>query len=255
MLIGVLVIFAVFLIFPCQCQYKNPYIYDNRSVIAQLMEWKHEDVAKECKFLAENGFGAVQVSPVHESKVDDSHSFHLRYQPVSYKVHSRSGDEEEFQAMVKECQKAKVRIYVDIVANHMANGKFEVFGTAKSTANPSTLEYPAVPYTSEHFNEECYINDSMSVFEIRNCRVDGLPDLNQANEEVRDAIVGFMDKLIGFGVAGFRMDSVKDMWPADLAEIYSRLKDLNADFDFPEKSRPFIYQEVIGKIFTSLKFL
>lgn len=238
------VFFASFLIFYCDCNYKNPYIYENRSVIVQLFEWKHEDVGKECKFLAKNGFGAVQVSPVHESKTDDSHSFHLRYQPISYKIHSRSGDSDEFQAMVKECQKAKVRVYVDIVANHMANGKGEIFGNARSTATPSTLDYPAVPYTFASFNDNCMIKDYNNAFQIRNCRVDGLPDLDQAKEDVRDSIVGFLNELIDYGVAGFRMDSVKNMWPADLAIIYSRLKDLNVEFDFPPKSRPFIYQEV-----------
>lgn len=37
------------------------------------------------------------------------------------------------------------------------------------------------------------------------------------------------------------------MWPTDLAVIYNRLKPLNTEFDFPADSKPFIYQEVIGK--------
>lgn len=35
------------------------------------------------------------------------------------------------------------------------------------------------------------------------------------------------------------------MWPKDLKEIYSKLKNLRTDFGFKENSRPFIYQEVI----------
>jgi alpha-amylase len=35
------------------------------------------------------------------------------------------------------------------------------------------------------------------------------------------------------------------MWPMDLSAIYNKLKNLNTQFNFPENSRPFIYQEVI----------
>jgi alpha-amylase len=35
------------------------------------------------------------------------------------------------------------------------------------------------------------------------------------------------------------------MWPTDLSVIFGRLKDLNEDFDFPPKSKPFIYQEIV----------
>lgn len=36
----------------------------------------------------------------------------------------------------------------------------------------------------------------------------------------------------------------KHMWPTDLVNIYDELKDLNTDYDFPPKARPFIYQAV-----------
>ncbi|VDK83896.1 unnamed protein product [Cylicostephanus goldi] len=43
----------------------------------------------------------------------------VRYQPVSYKLISRSGNEEEFKDMVDRCNKVGVRIIVDAVINHM----------------------------------------------------------------------------------------------------------------------------------------
>lgn len=54
-----------------------------------------------------------------------------------------------------------------------------------------------------------------------------------------------MNKLISLGVAGFRVDAAKHMWPADLEYIYSQLNDLNTNFGFAAGSRPYIYQEVI----------
>lgn len=37
-----------------------------------------------------------------------------RYQPVSYEINSRSGNESEFRAMVQTCKKAGVGIVVDM---------------------------------------------------------------------------------------------------------------------------------------------
>lgn len=71
-----------------------------------------------------------------------------------------------------------------------------------------------------------------------------MPDLNQGNDVVRQKIVDFMNKLIEIGVAGFRVDAAKHMWPADLYAIYNRLNNLNENI-YPANSKPFIYQEVI----------
>lgn len=72
----------------------------------------------------------------------------------------------------------------------------------------------------------------------------GLPDLNQGNEKTREKIVGFMNKLLDMGIAGFRVDAAKHMWPVDLQIIYGSLKNLSTKV-FAENLRPFIYQEVI----------
>lgn len=187
---------------------KNSYIYENRSGIVTLSEWKFTDIAKECEFLADAGYGAVQVSPVTESKFDETYSWINRYMPVSYQIFSSSGTIDDLSDMVKACHKHKIRIYVDIVANHMANGDEEIYGYNKSRAYPKDLNYPSVPFTHVDFNENCELKDFNNAFQIRNCRVDGLPDLNQASENVRDKISRLMNKLIAIGVAGFRIDSV-----------------------------------------------
>nr|CAI5854307.1 unnamed protein product [Callosobruchus analis] len=53
-----------------------------------------------------------------------------------------------------------------------------------------------------------------------------------------------MNHLVDLGIAGFRVDAAKHIWPADLEAIYGSVKNLNTEF-FPENSRPFYYQEVI----------
>jgi alpha-amylase len=189
-------------------EFKNPHMFDNRSSIVHLFEWKFSDIAEECKFLGEKNFGGVQVSPVHDSSKDENFSWYMRYQPVSYEIASRSGSVEEFQKMITSCHQHKIRIYVDVVLNHMATGENQIFGYSGSSAEPSILQYPAISYGPEDFNEFCLILNKSDAFEIRNCRLDGLPDLNQAKANVQSKITEFLNKLIDFGVAGFRVDSV-----------------------------------------------
>lgn len=173
-----------------------------------MFEWKFDDIANECQFLGESGYGGVQVSPVSESRLDDKYSWYLRYEPVSYKINSRSGTAEEFQNMVRKCMEHHIRVYVDVVLNHMAGGEGEIMGTANSAADPPKLQYPAVPYEAQNFNELCLIANYSNAFEVRNCRLGGLPDLNQSKDSVRDKIVEFLNQLIDLGAAGFRIDSV-----------------------------------------------
>lgn len=195
----------------------NPNFYPNRSGIVHLFEWKFIDIARECEtYLGPNKFAGVQVSPINENAIVPSRPWYERYQPISYNIITRSGDENDFRSMVCRCNAAGVRIYVDVVINHMAAGNGFVNGTGGSTAYIPNKDYPGVPYNETHFHQTCAINDYNNAIEVRNCELVGLPDLDQSIEYVRDRIVKFLNKLIDIGVAGFRMDAAKHMWPCDL---------------------------------------
>jgi len=84
-----------------------------------------------------------------------------------------------------------------------------------------------------------------SYFKVRNCELDRLHDLNQGSEYVRGKIVDYLNRLVDLGIAGFRIDAAKHMWPGDLKIIYDRIKNLNTNHGFPSGARPYIYQEVI----------
>ena len=101
-------------------------------VFVHLFEWRWPDIEKECTYLAEKGYTAVQVSPPQEHVVPaadmggvstNDFPWWVRYQPVSHdvtKFTSRSGSWAEFQRMVKTCSSKGVDIYVDAVINHTA---------------------------------------------------------------------------------------------------------------------------------------
>lgn len=122
---------------------------------------------------------------------------------------------------------------------------YTVIGTAGSTATPDIRSYPAVPYSVSNFHPLCSIDNYNDPYQVRNCELVGLHDLNQTVEDTRYRIVTFLNHLLELGVAGFRVDAAKHQWPTDLQIIYNRLNFLNTSFAFEPKSNPFIYQEVV----------
>jgi alpha-amylase len=42
---------------------------------------------------------------------------------------------------------------------------------------------------------------------------------------VRDKIAEYMSHLVDIGIAGFRVDAAKNMWPGDLQGIYESFMD------------------------------
>ncbi|XP_073813894.1 amylase related [Musca autumnalis] len=225
----------------------NPHWWSGRNTIVHLFEWKWNDIARECEeFLAPRGFAGVQVSPVTENVIVDQRPWWERYQPLSYKLITRSGTEQEFADMCRRCNAVGIRIYVDVILNHMAadQGKTAV-GTAGSQAEPGLKIYPAVPYSGMDFHESCEIWDWNDRYQVQNCELVGLKDLDQGKEWVRDRLVEFLDHLVELGVAGFRVDAAKHMKAEDLKVIYNRVRNLNTNHGFAANSRPFIFQEVI----------
>ncbi|KHJ99108.1 alpha amylase, catalytic domain protein [Oesophagostomum dentatum] len=122
--------------------------------------------------------------------------------------------------------------------------------------------FPEVPYSKFDFNDyRCNRNIgdydwSSNPANIRNCRLVGLLDLDQGKEYVRGKIVGYLNHLIDLGVAGFRIDASKHMWPGDLKEILFATKNLKKEeanvFSaytqiFGSNKRPFVVHEVIDK--------
>ena len=214
----------------------------NPGVMANLFEWNWASVANECTtVLGPAGYGGVQVAPPQDSvkrqQLGDGSNVVLHpwwevYQPVSYKLKSRMGSEAQFQAMVKTCRKAGVKVYVDAVINHMTGqGNLSYGGVAytkygyNGLYGPSNFhQYPAqCPVASTTGDRAGTIADFNNVRQVRNCELSDLADLRTDTGYVRDTLATYLNKLIGYGVSGFRVDAAKHIGQPDLDAIYSRL--------------------------------
>jgi len=155
--------------------------------MVHLFEWRWTDVAQECeKFLGPNGFSAVQISPPNEHAVIKNYPWWQRYQFVSYKLESRSGNRQEFVDMVQRCNKAGVAIYADVTLNHMA-GSFgpddsERVGYAGSKFAhynyPGIYERSDFHYCQKQNDSSREIKSYKDAWEVQNCELVSLADLS-----------------------------------------------------------------------------
>lgn len=82
-------------------------------------------------------------------------------------------------------------------------------GVAGSISDPENAQFPGVPYGPNDFHQDCSISNYGDAWQVRNCRLVGLLDLNHKSSYVREKIVAYLNHLIDLGVSGFRVDAGK----------------------------------------------
>ena len=205
-------------------------------VTANLWEWNWPSVAKECTdVLGPAGYDGVQVAPPQNSvkrtelgNGQDTilHPWWEVYQAVSYDLTSRMGDERQFKKMVSTCRKAGVKVYVDAVINHMTGqGKTSYGGVDytpyhyKGLYGPDDFHFPK----GECPSSDGGIQDFNNKLQVFKCNLVGLEDLDTDSPRVQRQLARYLNKLLGYGVSGFRVDAGKHVGQDDLDAIYARL--------------------------------
>jgi alpha-amylase len=222
-------------------------------VIANLFEWNWPSVANECTtILGPGGYGGVQVAPPQDSvkrtelgNGSDTilHPWWEVYQPVDYNLTSRMGDEAQFKAMVTTCRAAGVKVYVDAVINHMTGQGDLSYGGVTF----SKYDYPGL-YTSANFHQkgtDCpsadgNIDDFNNLIQVRKCELSSLADLRTETPVVQKTLAAYLNKLLAYGVSGFRVDAAKHIGQPDLTAIEARLHRT------VDGTKPYMALEVFG---------
>ncbi len=206
-------------------------------MIANLFEWNWTSIGSECTdVLGPAGYGGVQVAPPQDSVKRQTlgdgsdtvlHPWWEVYQPVDYNLTSRMGSEADFKAMVKSCRAAGVKVYVDAVINHMTGQGDTSYGGVTFTRR----NYPGLydetdfhTYTNACPSASGGIEDYNNLQQVRNCDLVGLADLDTGKAGGPErTLAAYLNKLIGYGVSGFRVDAAKHIGQPDLDAIYALL--------------------------------
>lgn len=222
-------------------------------VVLHAFNWPYATVQARAAQIQAAGYRAVLVAPAYRS---EGTAWWARYQPQDYRVIQHLlGDTTAFRNMVNALQSRGVRVYADVILNHMAN----------EAAQRSDLNYPGSRvlgiyagnsgyYNSQRlfgtlasnflsasdFGPARCIGDYNNVFEVQAWRLcggggdAGLPDLT-ANDWVVSQQRAYLQALKGYGVKGFRIDAAKHMPASHLNRV------LTADL----KSGVHVFGEII----------
>lgn len=191
-------------------------------VTVTLFQWDFESIAHECTtVLGPKSYGYVEISPPQEHIQGDA--WWTSYQPVSYQIAGRLGSEEQLVKMIGACHKAGVKVIVDAVINHMTQG--DGIGTAGSVY--TKYHYPGYYQDWDFHGCRRDIADYSNRFDVQECELGGLADLNTASDYVQQTIANYLNHLIELGVDGFRIDAAKHMAASDLVRIKAKLTKQN----------------------------
>jgi alpha-amylase len=145
------------------------------------------------------------------------------YQPVSYKIAGRLGDENAFTTMVATCHAAGVKVVADAVINHMSAGS----GTGTGGTVYSKYDYPGYFQTQDFHGCRQAISNYSDRTDVQTCELVNLADLDTASTYVQTTIAAYLNHLSALGVDGFRVDAAKHIAEADLAQIKRKLTNPN----------------------------
>ena len=240
--------------------------YENgqKGGIVEFFGWPYEDIILECEFLGHAGYMGLKVYSPNEhlfnyNNIEDEvlNPWWYINQAVSYKLNSRMGTRKQLKKMINTCRSYNVRIYADIVINHMTGHGYDMYDDHRSSSgdncfhwnekgstggspfwtvgyryenNPYTglepgLEYPAVPYFPSDFHCKWDITTWDDAEELNMGWISGLADLNTDKENVQQRIVDYFVELLSIGFSGFSLPNAKHIFPKTHAILFKKLKE------------------------------
>ncbi len=203
-------------------------------VILHAFDWKYTDVGQNAQAIADAGYRSVLVAPPLKSERSPECPWYKLYQPQDFRVIDNcAGNKQEFVAMIQALKSKGVKVYADIVVNHMANERnnattfpgdeiLNEFRSKPAYWNGQKLygDLSKGLFSPQDFHDEACIrdySDRESVVKERICGMGGdrgLPDLKDTvpgQNWVLDQRKQYIRALFDLGVRGFRLDAAKHM--------------------------------------------
>ncbi|MEM9486175.1 MAG: alpha-amylase family glycosyl hydrolase, partial [Cyanobacteria bacterium P01_F01_bin.116] len=223
-----------------------------RTVTLHAFNWKYSDIIKNLDSIREAGYGAILIPPpLYSDPKGDQ--WWQRYQPKDYRVLlSHLGGKKDLEQMIAACHSGspQIRVYADLVINHMANeareDRFDFPGKAELELyrqKPDLYEENRLYgdlskglFSTFDFNHAGEIEghewSQRNPVQFQN--LSGLPDLKDSDWVLKQQHL-MVDGLVDMGFDGFRIDAIK--------HITERMVDNVADK--PEVRGKFWFGEVL----------
>jgi alpha-amylase len=167
------------------------------------------------------------------------------------------GTREELQSLINTCRSLGVRVYVDMVLNHMVGAGNDLlehrnpngcvkWGNKTSSApedraspfythaytyqyNPNTGEPPSQEFPNaflgpDDFHCDRILGSWSDLFILNNGWLVGLTDIHTGKDNVRERQAAYLVELLSMGVSGFRVDAAKHMSPQDISAVFKKVQ-------------------------------
>lgn len=231
------------------CDSNNDGIGDINGLISKLDYLNDGDDSTDTD-LGINGIWLMPIMP--------SPSYH-KYDVINYyEIDPQYGTIEDFNNLIKECDKRGIKVIIDLVLNHTSSENEWFQSAIKSLAiepcGLDTCKYKEL--CREHNKYVGYYNfvkdkpadgdfylAGDSEWYYQGVFVNTMPDLNLANKELRKDIESIVDYWLNLGVHGFRLDAAKEFYSGSPEKNIEVLKWLN-DYVKSKKTDAYIVAEV-----------
>ena len=204
------------------CDYMK---YNLEEVVMRIFlafEWDLNDLIKFLPVIARQGFNAIEITPVQpmKQKVTNKDEWWLCFQPLGFRIGNQYGNEEIIMKLCEEAKKYNIRIIINVVLNHVANGYgFEFHPNVdKELTSRHDFWKPRINIDWKHETRYDVIHHCLH----------NLPGLNLANHDLQQIVFNFLEKCISLGVGGFRFDAAKNI--ATPNEYYEFSENHSCDF-------------------------
>ena len=178
---------------------------DLGSIIAYLPEIKSQ------------GFDAVQISPLQNTKDDYSKEWWMLYQPINFKLGNRLGNKDSLRRLCSEASRNGLIIVADAVINHLGSENNMGSLIPHPNCDRDILSNPSC------FKERRNIENWNDRYQVTHYCM-SLPGLNPSNKLVQQKIIDMLNEYIDLGVQGFRFDAAKSIaLPEEGCDFFSNV--------------------------------
>ncbi|WP_160724659.1 alpha-amylase family glycosyl hydrolase [Bacillus sp. USDA818B3_A] len=165
-----------------------------------------QGIINKLDYIKDMGFTAIRLTPIFDNTKNGYHGYWVK---DFYKTDEHFGTIETFQKLVKEAHKRKLRVIVDFVANNTA------------------ADHPWI----NDSNKKNWYHSKQTAADVTNRWVDGLPDLNQDNPEVKKYLIDAADWWINqTNIDGYSLPAVDQVPLSFWSDFSKAVKKEKKDF-------------------------
>ena len=207
------------------------------------------------------GFDAIWISPIVQNndlrtKTHEIDGYHGYWASDFDALNEKFGTESELISLISKAHQMDILVMLDVVANHVGyvdSNPVEIKSVKDKKEYKQIEDFSKIkPFDkAEYYHKMCEIHDWNDIWQLENCRLCGLPDLDQDHEFVKDYLLNWIQKTVQkYKFDGIRIDTLghvsKEFWAeyAEASGVFQMGECLKNEEDFVAP-----YQNYVSSVF------